>query len=75
MEGLDVIAQQHLKELLRSRVAAGKTVVYSTHILEVIESLCTHVGVLMRGAVLGCGTVDEVRRQLGVSRLEEIFAP
>jgi ABC-2 type transport system ATP-binding protein len=74
MEGLDVVAQQQLKQLLRERVAAGGTVVYSTHVLEVIESLCSHAGVLRRGAVVGCGPVDDVRRQLGVARLEHIFS-
>jgi ABC-2 type transport system ATP-binding protein len=73
MEGLDVIAQQELKALFRARVADGRTVIYSTHILEIIESLCSHVGVLMRGTVLAEGTLADVRGKLGVARLEQIF--
>jgi ABC-2 type transport system ATP-binding protein len=73
MEGLDVVAQQTLKELLRQRVARGRSVVYSTHIIEIIETLCSHVAVLRQGRVLAQGTLADARAALGVTRLEDVF--
>jgi ABC-2 type transport system ATP-binding protein len=73
MEGLDVIAQQTLKELLRRRVARGRSVLYSTHIIEIIEALCSHVAVLRQGRVLAQGAIADARAALGVARLEDVF--
>ncbi|HEX4456536.1 MAG TPA: ABC transporter ATP-binding protein [Polyangia bacterium] len=73
MEGLDVVAQQTLKELLRQRVARGRSVLYSTHIIEIVESLCSHVAVLRQGRVLAAGPIGEARAALGVARLEDVF--
>jgi ABC-2 type transport system ATP-binding protein len=73
LEGLDVIAQARFKEMLRERVARGRTVLYSTHILEVAEALCSHVALLSAGKVLACGTLDEVKGALGVGALIDAF--
>jgi ABC-2 type transport system ATP-binding protein len=75
LEGLDVFAQQALKALLRARVARGKTVLYSTHILEVVDGLCTHVALLERGRLVADGTLDGVKARLGVTSLVDAFTP
>jgi ABC-2 type transport system ATP-binding protein len=75
LEGLDVFAQQALKALLRERVARGKTVLYSTHILEVVDGLCSHVALLDRGKLVADGRLDDVRARLGVGSLVDAFAP
>jgi ABC-2 type transport system ATP-binding protein len=75
LEGLDVFAQQALKALLRARVARGKTVLYSTHILEVVDGLCSHVALLARGKLVADGTLDGVKARLGVANLVDAFTP
>ena len=73
MEGLDVVAQQTLKELLRRRVTRGRSVLYSTHMIEVVESLCTHVALLRQGQLLAQGAIAAVCAELGVASLEALF--
>jgi len=73
MEGLDVVAQKMLKDRIRDHAAAGGTVVYSTHILEILEGFATHVLLLRSGEVLGFGSVEAVRAQLGIASLAEAF--
>jgi ABC-2 type transport system ATP-binding protein len=71
LNGLDVETVARLKELLRSWSAAGRTVFYSSHLVDVVEKMCTRVGVLHGGRLVGEGTVDEVRTRAGASSLEE----
>jgi ABC-2 type transport system ATP-binding protein len=73
LEGLDVIAQARLKDLLRARVARGRTVLYSSHIVEVVEQLCSHVALLDKGRLLAAGALAEVRTQLGGKTLLQAF--
>jgi len=73
MEGLDVVAQKMLKDRVLEMVANGVTVVYSTHILELLEGFCTHVLLLKQGKVLGCGAVDEIRQNLNIEKLADAF--
>lgn len=73
LEGLDVVAQEMLKQIVREQAAAGKTVIYSTHILEVLDGFCTHVLLLRQGKVLAYGNLDEVHQQLGLERLADAF--
>ena len=73
MEGLDVVAQKMLKDRVSDHVAGGGTVVYSTHILEILEGFCTHLLLLRQGEVLGFGAVDEVRERLGIEKLADAF--
>lgn len=55
LDGLDVAAQEELKAILRERAAAGGAVVYSSHILEVVEKVCDRVGILHRGDLAAVG--------------------
>lgn len=73
LDGLDIFAQKILKEELRRRANAGKTVIYSTHILETIEGFCSHIGLLELGKVLDHGPIDVVRERLGISSLGDAF--
>ena len=75
LEGLDVLAQDTFKAALRERGARGKTVIYSSHILEVVDELCSHVGLIQRGRVLASGPIEDVRKKLGVRSFVEAFVP
>jgi ABC-2 type transport system ATP-binding protein len=73
LDGLDVVAQQILKDIIREHTERGGTVIYSTHILEIVDGLCTHVLLLKKGKVVALGTLQEVRDQLGYHDLARAF--
>lgn len=72
--GLDPRAAFHLKELMRQHCDQGKTLFFSTHVMEVAEKLCDRIGIINKGRLIACGTIDELKR-LGreVQSLENIF--
>lgn len=75
MVGLDPESAFKLKELMRARAADGKTVFFSTHVMEVAEKLCDRIGIIKKGKIVFCGTQDELKAQHGGSdkTLEQIF--
>jgi ABC-2 type transport system ATP-binding protein len=60
LDGLDVAAQEELKAMLRERAGAGGAVVYSSHILEVVERVCDRVGILHRGDLAAVGRPRDI---------------
>ena len=71
--GLDPRAAHLLKEEMKRHCAAGNTVFFSTHVLEVAEKLCTRIGVIAHGQLRAQGTMEELRSgEVGAS-LEELF--
>jgi ABC-2 type transport system ATP-binding protein len=73
LDGLDVSAQEALKQVLRDRAAAGCAVVYSSHILEVVEKLCTRVAILTHGRLAVLGSPRELVERHGGASLSELF--
>lgn len=73
--GLDPTGIIQVKELLRELVQAGKTVIVSTHILDMAERLCDRVGIMAGGKLLFMGSLDELRvkTQMNDAPLESIF--
>ena len=74
LSGLDVTTALVLRELLQTLAARGKTILYCSHVLEVLEKVCTSVLILSRGRVVAHGTLDRLREQLHQSTLEAIFS-
>ena len=75
-EGVDAIATRELRELLQRLVSHRRVTVFLTsHVLEVVERLCTHVGIIAKGALVASGSLDELRRGAdgGTRTLEELF--
>jgi ABC-2 type transport system ATP-binding protein len=75
-EGVDAVATRELRELLLKLVANRRVTVFLTsHVLEVVQRLCTHVGIIAKGQLVANGTLDELRRGGdGVTRtLEDLF--
>src|SRR3954471_1893267 len=73
-EGIDAVASRQIKELLHSFVARGGTVFLTSHILEIVERLSTHIGVIANGKIVAQGPMDEVRAgKHGTGTLEEMF--
>jgi ABC-2 type transport system ATP-binding protein len=65
LTGLDAGSARQVKNVLRERVAAGGTVIMTTHILEVAERMADRIGVIAAGRLIAEGTLDELRRQVG----------
>ncbi|MFN5154372.1 MAG: ABC transporter ATP-binding protein [Gemmatimonadota bacterium] len=75
MVGLDPKAARILKDLFREYTRRGHTIIFSTHTLEVAESLCDRVALIAQGTIRAAGTMAELRRDLaeGEEGLERIF--
>ncbi len=75
LTGLDAGSARQVKTVLRERVAAGGTVIMTTHILEVAERMADRIGVIAGGRLIAQGTLDELRGQAGkgVESLEDTF--
>ena len=69
-EAVDPVSAANVTEILRRYVAAGGTVVLSSHSMDLIQRICDDVAVVVNGVVLDTGTVDQVRRD---GTLEERF--
>jgi ABC-2 type transport system ATP-binding protein len=72
--GLDVTTVLVLRNLVRTLAARGKAILYSSHILEIVERVCSRVIVIDRGAIVADDTVDRLRTVMSRSSLEGIFA-
>jgi len=74
MVGLDPRSAHLFKELMNEHCRQGRTVFFSTHILDVAERLCHRVGIIKKGKLIACGTLDELRHQVGQKgSLESVF--
>jgi ABC-2 type transport system ATP-binding protein len=71
LSGLDVESVARVKELLRELAAAGATVFYSSHLVDVVEKVCTRIAVLDRGRLRAVGTPQEVTIGAGRDTLEQ----
>jgi ABC-2 type transport system ATP-binding protein len=61
LEGVDPISADVIRRLLRRLVGTGSTVLFSSHVMELVEHICDHVSVIDKGKILATGTTDEVR--------------
>ena len=75
MVGLDPEAAFIVKEIMKERAASGKTVFFSTHVMEVAEKICDRIGIINHGKLIFTGTMDELQKQHGKEgeSLENIF--
>ena len=69
-EAIDPVSARHIRGLLDQLIAGGATVVFSSHVMEMVERLCDRVAVMHQGAIVAVGPIDEVR---GGGRLEDAF--
>lgn len=68
--GLDPKAVFDMKEIMKQMCNEGKTVFFSTHILEVAEKLCSRVAIIKQGKIVKVGSMEEVK---GDESLEKVF--
>jgi ABC-2 type transport system ATP-binding protein len=60
-EGVDAIASGTLKAMLQRMIARGATIFLTSHVLEIVERLCSHVGIINNGRLVAQGSLDELR--------------
>jgi ABC-2 type transport system ATP-binding protein len=82
-EGVDAIAAGTLKAMLQRMIARGATIFLTSHVLEIVERLCSHVAIIDRGQLVAQGSLEELRAGVeaqapgmtsgGKLTLEEIF--
>jgi len=72
--GLDVSTALVLRHLIRALAARGKAILYSSHVLESVEALCTRVIVLHGGRIVAQGPVESLRSTMNAASLEGVFA-
>jgi ABC-2 type transport system ATP-binding protein len=70
LEGVDPISADVIRRLLTRLVGSGATVLFSSHVMELVEQVCDHVSVIDKGRILATGTTDEVR---GGKTLQQAF--
>lgn len=73
LTGLDPQSSFLLKELMKKRAAEGKSVFFSTHVLEVAEKLCDQIIIINKGRIIYTGTLQALKDQHEEKSLEEIF--
>jgi len=73
-EGIDAVASRQVKGLLTEFVHNGGTVFLTSHILEIVERICDHIGVIRKGRLIAQGTLADLRANAGAGKsLEELF--
>jgi ABC-2 type transport system ATP-binding protein len=60
-EGVDAIAAGTLKAMLQGMIARGATIFLTSHVLEIVERLCSHIAIINRGHIVANGSLDELR--------------
>jgi ABC-2 type transport system ATP-binding protein len=73
LNGLDANAALSVKTLITSLAREGKTVVFCSHILDVVERICQRIVILHQGRILADGTLAELQLNCGEQSLEHIF--
>jgi ABC-type multidrug transport system ATPase subunit len=72
--GLDVESTRLFFDLMQELSAAGRTILFSTHLMAHVERLCTHAAIINQGRLVAHGTLDELRHKFGSEQpLEDVF--
>jgi ABC-2 type transport system ATP-binding protein len=74
MTGLDPRSAFVLKEMMREQADSGRTVFFSTHVLDVAEKICDRIAIINKGRVIFCGTMEEIHEHFREDKsLENMF--
>jgi ABC-2 type transport system ATP-binding protein len=74
LSGLDVNTMISVRELLRDLAAIGRTILYCSHVLDVMERVCARVLILRKGRIVAYDTIEKLREATDQRTLEGIFA-
>ena len=70
LEGVDPVSADVIRRLLTRYTGSGSTVLFSSHVMELVEQICDHVSIIDKGRIVATGTTDEVR---GGKPLQQAF--
>ncbi len=73
LSGLDVSAALLVKDLMAALASRGKTILYSSHVLDVVEKVCQRVLIIHEGTLIGSGSPERLMAETGQGTLEEVF--
>jgi len=73
LSGLDVNAAIMVKDLIAALAADGKTILYSSHVLDVVEKICDRALIIHKGSLIAEGTPDSLKASTAQSTLEDVF--
>lgn len=73
LNGIDANAASVIKELLKTFAEQGKTIMFCSHILEVVERICTRIAIIDKGLIVADGTPSEITEQTSQPTLEKAF--
>jgi ABC-2 type transport system ATP-binding protein len=73
LNGLDTNAIQIFKEMLKKMAKNGKTIFYSSHLLDVIEKVCDKLIIINQGKIIASGSIENILKKADVSQLNEAF--
>jgi ABC-2 type transport system ATP-binding protein len=73
LSGLDVNAAIVVKDLLAALAAAGKTILYSSHVLDVVEKVCNRVLIIHQGNLIADGSAESLKASTNQDTLEDVF--
>ena len=73
LTGLDANAALIVKELIRSLASQGRTIFFCSHVLEVVERVCSRIIIIDSGRAIADGTPTEIAERAGVRSLEDAF--
>jgi ABC-2 type transport system ATP-binding protein len=73
LSGLDVSSMLVVRNLLKSLAAQGKAVLYSSHVLEIVEKICSRVLVIHNGDLVADDSIENLRNLMQLPSLEDIF--
>jgi ABC-2 type transport system ATP-binding protein len=74
LSGIDVTNAQLFRHLLNELARAGKTILYISHVLEVVEKVCAQVVIIYKGRIMAADSVERLRELADAPSLEEIFS-
>ena len=74
-EGVDAIASNTLKSMLQNMIARGATIFLTSHVLEIVERLCSHVAIIHRGQLVAQGSLEELRAGVEAQAAAALTAP
>jgi len=74
LSGMDVTSAQLFNHLLNELARRGRMILYISHVLEVVEKLCSQVIIIYRGKIRAADSVERLRKLMDVPSLEEIFS-
>jgi ABC-2 type transport system ATP-binding protein len=69
-EGVDALAAGTLKAMLQGMIQRGATIFLTSHVLEIVERLCSHVAIIHKGRLVANGSLEELRAGVGLQPVE-----